>query len=297
MYRVGGRYDREIRRIVGASRRCAAVRAAGDGGGAAALIRFYETGEDADRIAYDIAWVARSGVAGRHDQRLRRGLHGPARRRRARGRAIVCYVNPEKTRQHPDAGRARAVVRGSHAVGSAVPESRRCTGVTAQRHRRRDRDRRLRPGDADRHQPAERSGDSRAVRQQVGVAVQRQTRRTSNRRPTGCAREFSWDADEAARPRRWGAFAQELTTDMHEVIGHGSGRMADERHGAAASAAQGAVLGDRGVARRSRRAVFPPRPEARGARPRVGRGSRRRSCGRSTRHYTRNRARAAAARP
>jgi dipeptidyl-peptidase-3 len=37
--------------------------------------------------------------------------------------------------------------------------------------------------------------------------------------------EFSWSAEEADRARRWGGVAQELTTAMHEVIGHGSGRM------------------------------------------------------------------------
>ncbi len=31
----------------------------------------------------------------------------------------------------------------------------------------------------------------------------------------------------SSAPRRWGAFASELTTEIHEVLGHGSGRMAD----------------------------------------------------------------------
>jgi dipeptidyl-peptidase-3 len=39
--------------------------------------------------------------------------------------------------------------------------------------------------------------------------------------------EFSWSPEEAERARRWGAFSSELTTEMHEVIGHGSGRMAE----------------------------------------------------------------------
>jgi dipeptidyl-peptidase-3 len=38
--------------------------------------------------------------------------------------------------------------------------------------------------------------------------------------------EFSWSDDEIRRAKRWGAFAGELTTDIHEVLGHGSGRMA-----------------------------------------------------------------------
>src|SRR5438128_631659 len=37
--------------------------------------------------------------------------------------------------------------------------------------------------------------------------------------------EFSWSPEEAARAEKWAAFASELTTNMHEVIGHGSGKV------------------------------------------------------------------------
>ena len=40
--------------------------------------------------------------------------------------------------------------------------------------------------------------------------------------------EFSWTPEEAARATKWSAFAGELTTNMHEVIGHASGKV-DER--------------------------------------------------------------------
>ena len=45
--------------------------------------------------------------------------------------------------------------------------------------------------------------------------------------PEGLRVEFAWSDEEAERAKTWGALAQELTTNMHEVIGHGSGRMAD----------------------------------------------------------------------
>jgi dipeptidyl-peptidase-3 len=45
--------------------------------------------------------------------------------------------------------------------------------------------------------------------------------------PDSFRHEFSWDDAEVERARRWGAFASELTTEIHEVLGHGSGRMAD----------------------------------------------------------------------
>jgi len=43
--------------------------------------------------------------------------------------------------------------------------------------------------------------------------------------------EFSWTPDEAARAERWNAFAGELHTNMHEVIGHGSGRIEERLNG------------------------------------------------------------------
>ncbi|MBE3100492.1 MAG: peptidase M49, partial [Planctomycetes bacterium] len=46
--------------------------------------------------------------------------------------------------------------------------------------------------------------------------------------PTAFREEFSWTREEAERGNRWSGFASELTTNMHEVIGHGSGKL-DER--------------------------------------------------------------------
>ena len=45
-------------------------------------------------------------------------------------------------------------------------------------------------------------------------------------------REFAWTPEEAARAEKWSAFAGELTTDLHEVIGHGSGCVAERLNGA-----------------------------------------------------------------
>ena len=61
--RRGGLSDRrqvrraDSRRSSGTSRRPCRCATAGDGRCARALIRFYQTGETADRVAYDIAWV------------------------------------------------------------------------------------------------------------------------------------------------------------------------------------------------------------------------------------------------
>ena len=194
-----------------------------------ALIRFYQTGEAADRIAYDIAWVQdRDSPVDTINGFVE--VYMDPRGMKGAWEALVYYVNPQKTEGHPQAGRRRAVVRGPHAVGRSLQEAGRPRRLR-QRHRRRDRDRRLGPGDAGRHQPAERSDDPRAVRQQVGVALERQPRRTSESTLPEFRREFAWSPEEAERAEKWSSFASELTTDMHEVIGHGSGRIAEQPAG------------------------------------------------------------------
>ena len=75
-------------------------------------------------------------------------------------------------------------------------------------------------------------------------------------------REFAWSAEEAERAEKWSSVAGELTTDMHEVIGHGSGRDRRAPAGQSAGRAEGAVLGAGGVARRSRRALLRARPRS-----------------------------------
>src|ERR1051326_739173 len=57
VYRVGGRYDTYIREIVRHLDAAAPYATPPMAAALRALVRFYETGESADRIAYDIAWV------------------------------------------------------------------------------------------------------------------------------------------------------------------------------------------------------------------------------------------------
>jgi dipeptidyl-peptidase-3 len=44
-------------------------------------------------------------------------------------------------------------------------------------------------------------------------------------------KEFAWSADEAARAEKWSTFSDELHTNMHEVIGHASGRVSERLKG------------------------------------------------------------------
>jgi dipeptidyl-peptidase-3 len=49
--------------------------------------------------------------------------------------------------------------------------------------------------------------------------------------PPAYRREFCWTEEEVARADTWGAVASEVTTAIHEVLGHGSGRVADHLEG------------------------------------------------------------------
>ena len=108
VYRVGGLYDAEIRQIV-CHLEQALPYAPGDFGEAlTALIRWYQTGEDADREAFDIAWVQQPRLRGRHDERVHRGLHGRARHQGRVGRRRVLR-QPRKDREDsPARGRTRS---------------------------------------------------------------------------------------------------------------------------------------------------------------------------------------------
>ena len=91
-----------------------------------ALIRFYETGEDGRPRGVRHRVGAGQGIAGRHDQRLHRGLSRCARHQGRVGSARLLR-QPREDARDPEDRRARAVVRRPHAVGSEVPQGRTCT--------------------------------------------------------------------------------------------------------------------------------------------------------------------------
>jgi dipeptidyl-peptidase-3 len=49
--------------------------------------------------------------------------------------------------------------------------------------------------------------------------------------PPEFRQEFSWSPEEAARSEKWGSLAGELTTNLHEIVGHGSGKVGDRLGG------------------------------------------------------------------
>ena len=88
--------------------------------------------------------------------------------------------------------------------------------------------------------------------------------------PPEFRREFAWSQEEAERAEKWSSLASELTTNMHEVIGHGSGRISEQLQGSPQSS-----LKEQYSALEESRAdlvalYFLPDPQARRARARRG---------------------------
>jgi dipeptidyl-peptidase-3 len=223
VYRVGGKYDREIRRIVRHLQDAVDFAPPATADALRALIRFYTTGEETDRVAYDIAWVR--DQAGSVDT-----INGfievylDPRGTKGAWEGMVCYVNPERTRRI-EALAANAQWFEDHAPWSAVFRKPEVLGVTAKAI-----DVLVETGDSGPLTPVginlpndqavrERYGSKSVSLVNVNEAYERST-------PQEMRSEFCWDAAEAERAKQWGAFSRELTTEMHEVIGHGSGRMA-----------------------------------------------------------------------
>jgi dipeptidyl-peptidase-3 len=224
VYRVGGRYDREIRRIIRHIED--ALPYAPDSTAAAlrALIRFYTTGEETDRVAYDIAWV-------RDDTGTVDTVNGfvevylDPRGAKGAWEGIVSCINVDKTR------RIETIAAHAEWFEQEMPWETRfkrteVTGMSA-----RAIDVVIETGDSGPITPVginlpndqtvrEQYGSKSVLLANVSEAYERST-------PEGLRTEFCWDEAEAARSRTWGVLSRDLSTELHEVVGHGSGRMAE----------------------------------------------------------------------
>jgi len=224
VYKIGGKYDREIRAIVGHLENAVQYAPPGLAASLRALIHFYRTGEEGDRIAYDIAWVS--------DQESRvdtingfvevymdpRGVKGA-------WEALVYIVNEDKTRKIQTLA-AHAQWFEDHMPFASRYRKPSVLGVTAKAIEVV-----VETGDSGPLTPVGINlPNNQAIREQYGsksVSLFNVNEAYEESTPEGMRTEFAWTPEEAARAKKWGAFSLELTTEMHEVIGHGSGRMAD----------------------------------------------------------------------
>jgi dipeptidyl-peptidase-3 len=221
VYKIDGRYSTQIGSIV--KHLEAAIPFASESMAAAlrALIQWYRTGEDADRARYDIAWVAdRSSPVDTINGFIE--VYMDARGIKGSWEALVFYVNKEKT------GRIQTLASNAQWFEDRMPwnpayRKPKATGIVANAI-----DVVVETGDSGPVTPVGINlPNDQKIREQYGsksISLTNVREAYDNSTPSSMTSEFAWSAEESARGEQFGPLAAELLTDMHEVIGHASGR-------------------------------------------------------------------------
>jgi dipeptidyl-peptidase-3 len=222
VYRVGGLYDVELRRVIAHIEAALPYATPSLAAALRALIQWYRTGEDADRTAFDIAWVQATDtpvdtMSGFIEVYMdARGIKGA-------WESMVYYVNPEKT------ARIRALADNAQWFEDRMPIAPEYRKPLVQGVSATAIDVVIETGDAGPITPVgvNLPNDQR-VRETHGsksVTLSNVTEAYELSTTDEYRREFAWSDEEFTRAKRFGATAGELATEIHEVLGHGSGRM------------------------------------------------------------------------
>jgi len=228
VYRIGGRYDAQIREIVRHLEAAIPYATEPMARALRALIVFYTTGCEADRQAYDIAWVQDKAspvdtINGFVEVYL------DARSIKGAWEALVFYVNQEKTHQ------IQTIAANAQWFEDHMPWDPRYRRSGAQGVTANAIDIVIETGESGPITPVGINlPNDQAIRELHGsksVSLSNVIEAYEKSIIPELRSEFSWTDDETARAVKWSAFAGELATNMHEVIGHGSGRVAERLNG------------------------------------------------------------------
>jgi dipeptidyl-peptidase III len=221
--RIGGRYSKEITEIVRHLEAAIPYATEPMARALGALVRFYRTGETADRVQYDIAWVADKAspvdtINGFIEVYMDpRGIKGS-------WEALVFYVNPEKAQRIKALG-AQAQWFEDHMPFDPRFRKPNVTGIVANAI-----DVVIEMGDSGPITPIGINlPNDEQIRERYGsksVALANVTEAYDKSTPEGLTSEFTWDAGETERSKRFRSLSDELHTELHEVLGHASGRQA-----------------------------------------------------------------------
>ncbi|QDV35876.1 dipeptidyl-peptidase 3 family protein [Tautonia plasticadhaerens] len=227
-YRIGGRYSEQIRRIIEHLKDASAVAPGPTAEALLALVTYYESGTVEDRKAYDIAWV-RDADASVDTINGFTEVYMDARGVKGSWESAVFYVNEEKT---ADIKKIAAEAQWFEDRMPWAPDYRKpdVQGITANAIEVV-----IETGDCG---PVTPIGinlpNDQEVREQYGsksVSLSNVIEAYAESTPTAFHAEFSWTGEEAARAEEWGGLSKELLVNMHEVIGHASGRVSDALEG------------------------------------------------------------------
>jgi dipeptidyl-peptidase-3 len=221
VYRIDGRYSAHIANVVTHLEAAVPFATEPMANALRALIQWYRTGEKADQAKYDIAWVQDKEspvdtINGFIEVYMDpRGIKGS-------WEALVFYVNPEKT------SRIRTLASNAQGFEDRMPwnpqyRKPNVTGIIANAI-----DVVVETGDSGPVTPVgiNLPNDQR-IREQYGsksISLANVNEAYDKSTPGSMRGEFAWTPEEAQRAEKFGTLGGELTTDLHEVLGHASGR-------------------------------------------------------------------------
>lgn len=233
VYKVDGRYGRPLAAIV--QHLEAAIPFATEPMAEAlrALVKFYRTGESADRVAYDVAWVNDKAspvdtINGFIEVYLdARGMKGA-------WEGLVYFVDRHKTEE------IKRLATDAQWFEDRMPWDPKYRKTGVQGITANAINVVIETGDSGPITPIGINlPNDQAVREKHGsksVSLSNVNEAYDKSTLPSMRSEFAWTPEEAARAERWSAFAGELTTNMHEVIGHASGKVSEKLQGNPATA-------------------------------------------------------------
>ena len=228
VYKIDGRYGAQIANVVKHLEAAVPFASEPMANALRALIQWYRTGEDADRAKYDIAWVQDkdspvdtiNGFIEVYTDP--RGIKGS-------WESLVFYVNREKT------SRIRTLATNAQWFEDRMPwnpqyRKPNVTGIIANAI-----DVVVETGDSGPVTPVgiNLPNDQR-IREQYGsksISLANVNEAYDKSTPGSMRGEFAWTPEELQRAEKFGALGGELTTDLHEVLGHASGRQKEGQTG------------------------------------------------------------------
>jgi len=224
VYKADGRYGPQITEIIKHLEAARAIAPEPTAKALAALVKFYRTGEVADREQYDIAWVQDKAspvdtINGFIEVYLDpRGVKGG-------WEGLVFYVNQEKT------ARIKKLADNAQWFEDHMPWDPKYRKSNVQGIVANAIDVVVETGDSGPITPIGINlPNDQAIREKYGsksVALSNVTEAYDKSTPGTMRGEFSWTPEEADRSTKFADFSGSLITDMHEVIGHASGRQAE----------------------------------------------------------------------
>jgi dipeptidyl-peptidase-3 len=222
VYRINGRYGPQIAGIVKHLEAAIPFATEPMANALRALVQWYRTGEDADRAKYDIAWVQdKSSPVDTINGFIE--VYLDPRGIKAQWEGLVFYVNREKT------ARINTLAKNAQWFEDHMPWDPQYRKPSVKGIVANAIDVVIETGDSGPVTPVGINlPNDQKIREQYGsksVALSNVREASDRATPPSMRAEFVWTPEEAERARKFGDFSAELTTDMHEVIGHASGQM------------------------------------------------------------------------